>query len=607
MDRKTALANFDKETFLEEIKSIYSANALKPKKKERHRETDEIIKHYRSLGAIGLQRDDKIKKMLKMFKGHPSYTEIENVFPEVMELAKTALRPECLKESDILEFRAGRYVERTLGSHILGEVGDNTDEVQEALAKDSERLEKIKGDINASRSHKRPWIIGPLGRKKAKKPLTLVDIENLHYKTEPMDKNSEIMQEVQSFFESEIIASGYGRNAPVDKDFIKRRTDVGSHRGVGSVGSREMIENDSSHTSGSMRGRRKTGSNTGSPVHQAVTDVKDPFKFLALKILHDTGPSLEFLAQELKESRIRQQKKEDKEKTLQSKILKIEDMAQYQALAEEDFQSVVKKTYARRQYFAEYNLLSHFVREVVRRKVAKINLDSSKIHPNSKKLKIPVGKANITQEDIQNLESLYKESQVGQSQQSIRYSTEGSSRRVNTQKLRNLSMGFPSNPRKNTRTLASANIKRQPSTDSLKLPQIRASSSIIMNRKIQMPVTEENTNNDRENARLFEGCLNLLKPSKQVRRDRKRKSTLMDTFANKKFISQAIDADEEMDSLGPSYNKILLKLPRIHESPKSSTIKDMVDENDEIYEDDLGTENRSVNRTYPGEGGDTEG
>jgi hypothetical protein len=99
------------------------------------------------------------------------------------------------------------------------------------------------------------------------------------------------------------------------------------------------------------------------------------------------------------------------------------------------------------------------------------------------------------------------------------------------------------NPRKNTRTLASANIKRLPSTDSLKLPQIRASSSIIMNRKIQMPVTEENTNNDRENARLFEGCLNLLKPSKQVRRDRKRKSTLMDTFANKKFISQAIDAD----------------------------------------------------------------
>jgi hypothetical protein len=98
---------------------------------------------------------------------------------------------------------------------------------------------------------------------------------------------------------------------------------------------------------------------------------------------------------------------------------------------------VVKKTYARRQYFAEYNLLSHFVREVVRRKVAKINLDSSKINPNSKKLKIPVGKANITQDDIQNLESLYKESQVGQSQvgqsqKSIRYSTEGGSRRANT-------------------------------------------------------------------------------------------------------------------------------------------------------------------------------
>jgi hypothetical protein len=62
-----------------------------------------------------------------------------------------------------------------------------------------------------------------------------------------------------------------------------------------------------------------------------------------------------------------------------------------------------------------------------------------------------------------------------------------------------------------------------------------------------------------------------------------------------------------MDSLGPSYNKKLLKLPRIHESPKSLTIKDVVDENDEIDEDDLGTENRSVNRTYPGEGGDTEG
>lgn len=190
IDRKTALANFDKETFLEEIKSIYSANALKPKKKERNRETDEIIRHYRSLGAIGLQRDDKIKKMLKIFKGHPSYTEIENVFPEVMELAKTTLRPECLKESDILEFRAGRYVERTLGSHILGEVGDNTDEVKEALAKDSERLEKIKGDINASRAHKRPWIIGPLGRKMAEKPLTLVDIEKFYCKTEPMDKNS---------------------------------------------------------------------------------------------------------------------------------------------------------------------------------------------------------------------------------------------------------------------------------------------------------------------------------------------------------------------------------------------------------------------------------
>jgi hypothetical protein len=101
------------------------------------------------------------------------------------------------------------------------------------------------------------------------------------------------------------------------------------------------------------------------------------------------------------------------------------------------------------------------------------------------------------------------------------------------------------NPRKNTRTLASANIRRQPSTDSLKLPQIRASSSIIMNRKIPMQVTEENSNNDRENAGLFEGCLNLLKPSKQVRREGKRKSTLMDTFANKKFISQA--GDEEMD------------------------------------------------------------
>jgi hypothetical protein len=240
------------------------------------------------------------------------------------------------------------------------------------------------------------------------------------------------MQEIQSFVESEINASGYGRHAPAGKDFMKRRGDLGSHPGLGSVGSRQMIENDSFHKSDSMRGRRKTGSITGSPVHQAVTDVKDPFKFLALKILHDTRPPLEFVAQELKESRIRQQKKEDKEKTLQSKILKIEDMAKYQALANEDFQSVVKKTYARRQYFAEYNLLSHFVQEFVRRKVAKINSDSSKINPNSKKLKIPVGKANITQEDISNLESLYKESQMVQSQKSIRYSMESSSMRVNT-------------------------------------------------------------------------------------------------------------------------------------------------------------------------------
>lgn len=66
-----------------------------------------------------------------------------------------------------------------------------------------------------------------------------------------------------------------------------------------------------------------------------------------------------------------------------------------------------------------------------------------------------------------------------------------------------------------------------------------------MNRKIPVQVIEENSNNDRENAGLFEGCLNLLKPSKQVRREGKRKCTLMDTFANKKFISQA--GDEEMD------------------------------------------------------------
>jgi hypothetical protein len=122
---------------LDEIKSIYSANALKPKKREVHREKDDMVRHYRSLGAIGLQRDDKIKKMLKMFKGHASFTEIENVFAEIMELAKTTLRPECLKESDILEFRAGRYVERTLGSHILGEFGGTTDAVKEALDKAS--------------------------------------------------------------------------------------------------------------------------------------------------------------------------------------------------------------------------------------------------------------------------------------------------------------------------------------------------------------------------------------------------------------------------------------------------------------------------------------
>lgn len=48
-----------------------------------------------------------------------------------------------------------------------------------------------------------------------------------------------------------------------------------------------------------------------------------------------------------------------------------------------------------------------------------------------------------------------------------------------------------------------------------------------------------------------------------------------------------------------------MRLPRIHESPRSSTIKDVVDENDEIDEDDLGAENRSVSRTYPGESGDT--
>jgi hypothetical protein len=83
----------------------------------------------------------------------------------------------------------------------------------------------------------------------------------------------------------------------------------------------------------------------------------------------------------------------------------------------------------------------------------------------------------------------------------------------------------------------------------------------------------------------------------------------MDTFANKKFISQAIDADEEMEKLGPSYNKKLMRLPRIHESPKDSAYKEVVDKNDEIDEideDDSGTENRSVIRTYPGEGGDNE-
>jgi hypothetical protein len=66
-----------------------------------------------------------------------------------------------------------------------------------------------------------------------------------------------------------------------------------------------------------------------------------------------------------------------------------------------------------------------------------------------------------------------------------------------------------------------------------------------MNSKSPTPITEENSKNDRVTAGLFESTLNLLKPSKQVLLDRKRNSTIMEKYASKKFISQAIDADED--------------------------------------------------------------
>jgi hypothetical protein len=175
-------------------------------------------------------------------------------------------------------------------------------------------------------------------------------------------------------------------------------------------------------------------------------------------------------------------------------------------------------------------------------------------------------------------------------------------------------MGVPMNRRKNTRrTLVSANIKRPPSEDSLKLPQIRASSSIIINRKSPMPINEENSNTDRETAGLFESNLNLLKPSGQVRQDRRRNSTKMDLYASKRYISMAIDADEDgnfgetMDKLGPSYNKRLMRLPSIHQSGKVPAYKVVVDENDEFDEAAWDARSRSLSRTYHGEGGDTEG
>ena len=169
--------------------------------------------------------------------------------------------------------------------------------------------------------------------------------------------------------------------------------------------------------------------------------------------------------------------------------------------------------------------------------------------------------------------------------------------RVNTVEIRNSSMDLPAIRRKNTRrTLASANLKRPPRPDSPSLPQIRASSSITMTRKNPITIMEENLTNDRETPGIFRSDLNLLKSSKQVVRDRKRNSTIMDRYASTKYISQAINADEDgnfgetMDQLGSKYDAKLLRLPSVNRTSRRSECQEVVDENDE---DGLSSEDRS--------------
>jgi hypothetical protein len=120
-----------------------------------------------------------------------------------------------------------------------------------------------------------------------------------------------------------------------------------------------------------------------------------------------------------------------------------------------------------------------------------------------------------------------------------------------------------------------------------------------MHSKTPISIMEDNLIGERETPGSFRTDLNLLKSSKQVMRERKRKSTIMDHYESTKYITQAIDADEggnfgeTMDQLGSKHYAKLLGLPSIAKTPRVSECQEVVDENDEFDEDVLSGGSRS--------------
>lgn len=47
---------------------------------------------------------------MKIFEDTSTYIEAEGIYKELLELSKTGLRPEMMKEEDIIQFWAEKYI-----------------------------------------------------------------------------------------------------------------------------------------------------------------------------------------------------------------------------------------------------------------------------------------------------------------------------------------------------------------------------------------------------------------------------------------------------------------------------------------------------------------